>query len=57
MGLKRVSYLVGCFVYGLVVLLIIVANGEDDDNDDILHRGQKYSAIYNFGDSNSESFS
>jgi len=50
MGLKRVR----CFVFGLVGLLIIATKGEDDDSDDVVYRGKEYSAIYNFGDSNSD---
>jgi len=49
MGLKRVSYSVWCFVFGLVGLLMIAAKGEDDDD-----KHKEYSAIYNFGDSNSD---
>jgi len=54
MGLKKVSYSVGYFVFGMVGLLIIAAKEEDDDNTDIVHRRTEYSAIYNFGDSNSD---
>ncbi|TKY50310.1 GDSL esterase/lipase [Spatholobus suberectus] len=48
MDFKRVSYLVGCFVFGLVGLFTGV-KGED-----VLHKSKEYSAIYNFGDSNSD---
>ncbi|WVZ13737.1 hypothetical protein V8G54_011303 [Vigna mungo] len=44
MGLKMMF-----FVFGLVGLMMIGGKGEDDDN-----KHKEYSAIYNFGDSNSD---
>ncbi|KHN34166.1 GDSL esterase/lipase [Glycine soja] len=49
MEFKRVSYMVGCFVFALVGLFKEATRGED-----VLHKSKEYSAIYNFGDSNSD---
>ncbi|XP_061365619.1 GDSL esterase/lipase At3g27950-like [Gastrolobium bilobum] len=49
MDFKRVSFLVGCFVFGLVGLFTEVKGGN------VLHKSKcNYTAIYNFGDSNSD---
>ncbi|RDY06438.1 GDSL esterase/lipase, partial [Mucuna pruriens] len=50
MDFKRVSYMVLCFMVFALVCLFTQVKGEDD----VLHKSKEYSAIYNFGDSNSD---
>ncbi|CAJ1946850.1 unnamed protein product [Sphenostylis stenocarpa] len=55
MDFKRVSYLGWCFVLVLVGLWMVEAKGKDEEDDDVVvHEWKEYSAVYNFGDSNSD---